>query len=246
MLDTAPMLWVELIGYFASAFVAASLLMVSFVRLRVINLIGAVAFVAYALLIGSVPILLTNVFIAGINIFHLVRIFRTDVSGFTYVPIDSSRRHQLADFLELYRDDVVRFYPEFAVRLAESAFDGGGRVYLAMRKLETVGFACSMPLSALREIDDPSLAELRDYLDRELYPEQSVYLPVDYIVKRYRDLGLVHRLHERLVQELGSGAQFAVAIVSAGVARTRRFLERTGYVEARTSGDWVLYVKSIG
>jgi hypothetical protein len=46
---------VELIGYLASALIVLSLLMASVLKLRVINLVGAVVFTLYGLLIDSVP-----------------------------------------------------------------------------------------------------------------------------------------------------------------------------------------------
>lgn len=239
------MVWTEILGYIASAFVAGSLLMVSFVKLRVINLVGSVTFVVYAVLINSIPLLLTNAFISCVNIYHLARIFRADVSGFSYVSIDSSRREQLQEFIAAYREDVLRFYPEFALRFAESAFDMGGRIYLAIRNLRAVGFACSVPLDALKGVEDPALSELVDYVNSELYPDRTVYVPVDYITKKYRDLGLVHKLHDRLVEDLGEHAHFAVSIVEAESKNTRRFLERSGHVLAHESGTYRLYVKTL-
>lgn len=239
------MVWTEVLGYIASAFVAGSLLMVSFVKLRVINLIGSATFVVYAVLINSIPLLLTNAFISCVNVYHLARIFRADVSGFSYVSIDSSRREQLQDFLAAYREDVLRFYPEFALGLAESAFELGGRIYLAIRNLRAVGFACSMPLDALKKVEDPDLSNLVDYVNSELYPERTVYVPVDYITKKYRDLGLVYKLHDRLLEDLGGNAHFVVSIVEAEARRTRRFLEQSGHVRARESGAYLLYVKTL-
>ena len=52
--------WQELVGYVASALVVASLAMTSVVRLRTISLAGSVTFVVYGVLIGSVPIIITN------------------------------------------------------------------------------------------------------------------------------------------------------------------------------------------
>ncbi len=54
----------ELIGYLASALVVASLAMTSVVRLRTISLAGSITFVVYGLLIGSMPIVITNASIA--------------------------------------------------------------------------------------------------------------------------------------------------------------------------------------
>ena len=57
----------ELVGYAASALVVASLAMTSVVRLRAISLIGSVTFVVYGVLIGSVPIVVTNAAIVPVG-----------------------------------------------------------------------------------------------------------------------------------------------------------------------------------
>ncbi|CAB4365662.1 unannotated protein [freshwater metagenome] len=49
-----------LIGYVASAFVVLSLAMTSVVRLRMISLVGALAFIVYGVRLGSPPIVVTN------------------------------------------------------------------------------------------------------------------------------------------------------------------------------------------
>ena len=48
-----------------------SLLMSSLWRLRVINLIGALAFTLYGVLIGAVPVAVVNILIAAIDVYYL-------------------------------------------------------------------------------------------------------------------------------------------------------------------------------
>ena len=67
---------VELLGYLASALIVLSLLMASLFKLRVVNLIGAIVFTAYGLLIDSLPVVLTNASIVVIDVFYLTRMFR--------------------------------------------------------------------------------------------------------------------------------------------------------------------------
>ena len=69
---------IEMIGYFGSALVLVSMLMTSVVRLRIINLTGSIIFAGYAIAIRSYPTAIMNICLAGINIFHLVRIFREE------------------------------------------------------------------------------------------------------------------------------------------------------------------------
>jgi hypothetical protein len=82
----------ELFGYVASFFVAISLLMNGLLALRILNLIGALSFVAYGLLLGSVPILITNAFITIVDIYYLIRMFRPDLNGVRYIAVGPDQR----------------------------------------------------------------------------------------------------------------------------------------------------------
>lgn len=63
---------IELIGYFASFMVLISFLMRNIRKLRLINTVGCVAFVIYGILLNwSLPIIITNTAIAGINMYYL-------------------------------------------------------------------------------------------------------------------------------------------------------------------------------
>lgn len=61
--------WIEWFGYLASLVVLISLTMTSIIKLRVINFIGCLLFAAFAYLIDSLPTMLMNLGIAGINVY---------------------------------------------------------------------------------------------------------------------------------------------------------------------------------
>lgn len=64
----------EFVGYLASFGVLCSFAMKDIRKLRLINTIGCVGFIAYGFLLGiSWPIVITNMAIAVINIYYLVR-----------------------------------------------------------------------------------------------------------------------------------------------------------------------------
>ncbi len=105
--------WQELIGYVASALVVTSLAMTSVVRLRTISLLGSFTFTVYGLLIGSVPIIITNVAIAALNIWFLRRELGGGRDlGAVVVPTDSPF---LLDFLANHADEIRTFQPDFSV-----------------------------------------------------------------------------------------------------------------------------------
>lgn len=102
---------VELIGYLASIFVVVGLSMASIVRLRMFSLAGSVTFLVYGALIGSVPLILTNLCIAVLNIWFLVKELggRRDL-GAVIVPPNSPF---LLDFLGHHHDEICRFQPDY-------------------------------------------------------------------------------------------------------------------------------------
>ena len=66
----------EMLGYSASVLVAVSLMMQSVVKLRMINLVGAILFTVYGLLIGAFPVAFLNGFIVVANIYYLHQMYR--------------------------------------------------------------------------------------------------------------------------------------------------------------------------
>ncbi|ABE53756.1 conserved hypothetical protein [Shewanella denitrificans OS217] len=68
--------WIEILGYVASVMVAISLMMKDIILLRWINFVGCGLFAAYGYAIDAWPVAGMNAFVAGINIYHLVKIYR--------------------------------------------------------------------------------------------------------------------------------------------------------------------------
>lgn len=102
----------ELVGYLASALIVASLAMTSVVKLRVISLIGSLVYVAYGVLIGSWPVILTNAIIAGLNVWNLRREFGSN-RDLGAVPISPDAPF-LADFITSHRNDIAKTQPTFS------------------------------------------------------------------------------------------------------------------------------------
>ncbi|MFW5643684.1 MAG: hypothetical protein ACOCYQ_06605, partial [Alkalispirochaeta sp.] len=236
----------ELFGYNASFFVAISLLMSSFLWLRVLNLIGAVSFVIYGVLLGSIPVVITNGFITVINIYYLIRIFRPDLNGVQYVPVGGDRRERLDEFVSFYLDDIVRFFPDFSRHRIDECFAVGGKAYLAMKDLQLVGFTLVYPVpgAGVPASAESPLSGVYEHVRAHLFPERSAIIPVDYIVKKYRGLGLVQRLYRAIEEE--STYTFLLGPVTTGMDKHRRFLEQNGYTRVAELDGYDLYAKTIG
>ncbi len=69
---------IELFGYLGTALVIISMLMTSFIKLRIINMCGAIISAIYAVIIGAWPIALTNI---ALFIIQLIQIYRMRKAG---------------------------------------------------------------------------------------------------------------------------------------------------------------------
>ena len=69
----------EWVGYLASLVLMISFLMKNINTLRIVNSTGCLLFVIYGFLLAtSWPIIISNTFILGVNIFYLTKHFRTN------------------------------------------------------------------------------------------------------------------------------------------------------------------------
>lgn len=102
---------IEMIGYVGSVLIAASLMMNNIWRLRWINLVGALTFSLYGLLIDAWPVVGVNGFIAIVDVFYLVMLSRRkDSFSFFEVTPDSVF---LKEFLAFWSKDIRNFFPGF-------------------------------------------------------------------------------------------------------------------------------------
>lgn len=67
------MTYIDIIGYFASAFVLLSFIMKEITTLRYVNSVGCSFFIYYGIMLDSWPIVITNVAIVCVNVFYLVK-----------------------------------------------------------------------------------------------------------------------------------------------------------------------------
>jgi hypothetical protein len=147
----------EMVGYCASVLVAISLMMSSIIKLRIINLIGAMIFSAYGFLIVSYPVAFVNLFIAGVNVYYLYTIY--SAKEYFRIMETPSESEYLRHFLEFYGDDIKAFNPEYRHETTAAQ-----KVYFVLRNMIPAGLLI---------------------LDRTGDDEASVQL--DFVIPGYRD-----------------------------------------------------------
>lgn len=241
-------LGVELVGYLASALVAVSMVMVSIVRLRVINMLGAVAFLVYGLFLPSIPIMLTNGFILAVNIVHLRRAWVQGRLDCEYVLVDPPRLLQLEDYLRSHEPEIRRFAPHFNQKWLRLVLDNAGQAYMAFHQSQIRGVALWLPLSGLRPQDYPDYPGLRDLLD-QLAAQGKLHggalLVVDHIDAHYRDLGLGKKLQRTLDAQSTEAMRYLYALCPMSSRRTKGYLRSQGFLPEGMANGLVLWQRPL-
>jgi hypothetical protein len=122
----------EIIGYLASVVVAISLMMSRIIKLRWINFVGSGLFSLYGFLIHSYPVALLNGFIAIVNIYYLVQIYKSK----EYFRILESKNNSnyLQYFLDFHRKEIEKYNPKFDFKIGED-----DKVFYILRDMVPAG-----------------------------------------------------------------------------------------------------------
>lgn len=160
------MSWVELLGYAASVLVAVSLMMSRIVRLRVINLVGSLAFTIYGVLVGAYPVAAVNAFIVLINLWFLAKMLRTR-EYFRILQIEPDSEY-LRHFLTTHGEEIERFSPGFAHDPSRREL-----TFFVLRDLVPAGLF---------------IGELRD--------DGCLWVRLDYVIPAYRDFKIGRWLYD--------------------------------------------------
>ena len=194
-MDTRTVL--ELIGYAASLLIALSLLMSSIVRLRLINLAGAICFVVYGLFTGAYPVAVVNFVIIVINLYYLSQIYSTQ-EYFTLLEIKQDSEY-LKAFLEFHGKDIQHFLPDFTYLPNEASL-----IFFILRDLVPVGLfmADVRGGGALWVNLDFVIPRYRDFkIGRCLYEQKATFFKDKGIRKIYSASG--NPAHTRYLQQMG-------------------------------------------
>lgn len=191
----------EIVGYVGSALIAISMMMRSVLRLRLLNLAGAIVLTVYAILIQAWPIVALDGFITVVNSYEIWRLLkeRRQHSEFDVLEVETSSRY-LRKFVSQYREDIRRFQPEFpGAHVAERAF-------LILKDALVAGVVLVRGTTDDRRV---GVVEL------------------DYILPWHRDLQPARYLYEqrRLLHQIG----FDEVVARPGTDKHRQYLERVGY-----------------
>ena len=123
---------IEWIGYIGSLLIALSITMSSIVKLRWINLIGATIFSTYGFIIDALPVALLNGFIAGVNIYFLIKLANKN-EAFKLLPVEPNNKI-IKEFLDFYKKDIAKLAPDFDFSANPSEYS-----FLILRNMDIAG-----------------------------------------------------------------------------------------------------------
>ncbi len=177
--------YIELIGYVASMLIALSMMLSSILRLRLINLAGALAFTVYGILIGAIPVALLNGLIVLVNAHYLLRMLRAK-EYFHLLSLQPDSDY-LRYFLRFHAEDIRIFFPQFGHRTAEN----------------------EMAIFILRDCTPAGV------FIAEEQPRGVLHVRLDYAIPRYRDfkigrflfVGQAEFFRERGIREIIASPQ---------------------------------------
>ncbi len=103
--------FLELIGYLASVIIVISMMMSSLVKLRIVNLTGALLFSIYGFLIGALPVGILNGIVVFVNLYQLYRLYnRSEEFRIIQPPIKGD---YIRCFLEHFKKQIKHYQPDF-------------------------------------------------------------------------------------------------------------------------------------
>jgi len=109
---------IEVVGYIGSVLVAVSLMMKSLLRLRIINLVGALFFMIYGVLLRAYPVAVLNGLIVCIDLYYLYQMWRQK-DFFTFMEVKPTSDY-LRTFVKYYRDDISSIIPNYTYHVEDS------------------------------------------------------------------------------------------------------------------------------
>jgi len=199
--------YVEIIGYVGSVLVAVSLTMKNIYYLRIINLIGALAFSIYGFFVGAIPVLVVNAFIAVVDLYYIME-SKKKKDFFTLLTIENGNNTFLNKFLDFYKDDIKAFFPKFDNELI-SNFNS----FFILRNLIPVG------LFAYSEIS-----------------ETEIEIKLDYAIPDYRDFKNARFIYFTQ-SKLFDKKKYKIIYTYSNVPAHKKYLEKIGFKKDQSNSS---------
>lgn len=197
----------EIFGYVASGITALSLTMSNVWKLRWINLIGAAGLMVYSYMLQAWPLAAVNGFIVLVDLWYIWELYaRKDM--FTLLTTSKEHGTLLPVFLDTYRTDIAKFFPDFSWNELRRP-----RCLFILRNLTPVGLFIY-----------------------EHEGQSSARIHLDYVIPTYRDLANARFLfNKNYVKFLDEG--FKEFVVRKPTLAHERFLLKMGFTRSQADDE---------
>lgn len=159
-------IYLEIFGYIGTALVILSMMMTSVTKLRIINISGSIISAIYAFISNTWPIVIMNLCLIIINLFHLIKDF-SQKNKFGHIKLDKYDKN-VNYFLTYYKDDIDKFYPNYKLDFHDTT-----EIHMIYIGCEIVGILVGTRISDVFRIEmDYSIKKYRDIaVDKFLFPK---------------------------------------------------------------------------
>ncbi|MDZ4806962.1 MAG: YgjV family protein [Bacteroidota bacterium] len=189
-------------GYLASVLLAIGLLVNNDLKFRWLNTGGNVAFIIYGVVLGAVPIILTNSILLAINAFYLYKIYNRKEH---FELLEFSNGGIMIDrFLTFYQKDIVVYFPDFKREHLESKLN-----FVVLRDLVIANiFSARLDSNGAAEvIINYTVQKYRDYkVGRFIFDKEKSHL-VSKSVKTLYYKTVANKRHEKFLSVMGFSMQ---------------------------------------
>ena len=209
---------IQILGYAASLIVFISLMMKSLAKLRVLNAVGSLLFVVFALATDSLPTAFLNLGIVVIDVFYFIRMTRIK-DNFEIMTVQKDN------------EIVRRFYrtnkKELDALFGEASFVKSEKIALFFRNDDIAGLLAYS--SVVLPQSDSSV------------PESAAEILIDFVVPKYRDFAVGRHF---FVKDISFWKEQGYTCLLSSVPDKRHipYLERLGF---ERQNDFTVWKKSL-
>ena len=189
-------------GYLASLLLAIGLLVNNDLKFRLLNTAGNIAFIIYGLVLGAMPIILTNSILLAINLFYLYKIYNRKEK---FELLEFSSGGILVDrFLSFYEKDIAAYFPDFKREQLE-----GNLNFVVLRDLVIANiFSAKLADDGTAEVIlNYTVTKYRDYkVGRFIFDTENQYL-LSKVVKTIYYSSIANKQHRKFLTAMGFSLQ---------------------------------------
>jgi len=189
-------------GYLASLLLAIGLLVSSDLKFRLLNTGGNIAFIIYGVVLGAMPVILTNSILLTINAFYLYKIY-TRKEHFELLEFNSGGV-MIDRFLSFYQKDISTYFPAFKKEQLEGSLN-----FVVLRDLVIANiFSAKLGDDGTGEVIlNYTVAKYRDYkVGRFIFDTENKYL-LSKGVKTLYYTSVANKRHQNFLNVIGFSMQ---------------------------------------